>query len=589
LCFALLFSIAGLLAAQEQALPVQQADQPTPAPAATRVTVQGVVRNAVTGEPLPRALVQIEGDADTGTLTDGEGHFEIPNVPAGPQTIRIVKPGYRDRPYASEETGLQAEGPAHSVMLAAQMPDLVFSLSPNCAIHGHIELSTGDPADGINLVLVKQVVRSGRGLWAQEAFTRTNGDGTYRFGGLPDGIYAVYTQPALESEPAVSLVAAASAAKVARSGYASVFYPDARELSGASRIRLSGGSQAEANFLLPLEPFYPVTAIATTQSDPTGAGKAGQQGGYTAVVMDASGHLLPYFAQYDQTTHTLQANLPDGTYSLVVRGFVRPQSDGEFFVDRISFPAMQNRSNALVGSTEFTVAGHAITGLRIPLGPPQSASVHLRLVHTGEGPPNAALSGNNATEFVNLGLDAADGIPLNGGDSLWSMDNASDTITFTAQPGLYWLNAFLPRKGLCAGSFNAGSFDLAHEPLPMSLAASPPPMEFTLSDDCGTMALTLPPTLAGFLPGEEPFYTVYVVPDFDTVQTLPPMTMHPSSGATLSLDGLTPGSYHVFMFDSPVHLEYRNPAALSALPLAGQQVTVSAGATTNLVLEAPEH
>ena len=547
------------------------------------------MRNAVTGEPLPRALVQIEGDADTGTLTDGEGHFEIPNVPAGPQTIRIVKPGYRDRPYATEETGLQAEGPAHSVLLAAQMPDLVFSLSPNCAIHGHIELSTGDPADGINLVLVKQVVRSGRGLWAQEAFTRTNGDGTYRFGGLPDGIYAVYTQPALESEPAVSLVAAASAAKVARSGYASVFYPDARELSGASRIRLSGGSQAEANFLLPLEPFYPVTAIATTQSDPTGAGKAGQQGGYTAVVMDASGHLLPYFAQYDQTTHTLQANLPDGTYSLVVRGFVRPQSEGDFIVDRISFPLGQSRSNALAGSTEFTVAGHAVTGLRVPLGPPQTASVRLRLVHTGEGPPNAVLSGNNATEFVNLGLDAADGIPLNGGDSVWSMDNAPDTISFTAQPGLYWLNVFLPRKGVCAGSFNAGSFNLAHEPLPMSLAASPPPMEFTLSDDCGTMALTLPPTLAGFLPGEEPFYTVYVVPDFDTVQTLPPMTMHPSSGATLSLDGLAPGSYHVYMFDSPVHLEYRNPAALSALPVAGQPVTVSAGATSNLVLEAPEH
>jgi hypothetical protein len=589
LCFALLFSIAGLLAAQEQALPVQQADQPTPAPAATRVTVQGVVRNAVTGEPLPRALVQIEGDADTGTLTDGEGHFEIPNVPAGPQTIRIVKPGYRDRPYATEETGLQAEGPAHSVLLAAQMPDLVFSLSPNCAIHGHIELSTGDPADGINLVLVKQVVRSGRGLWAQEAFTRTNGDGTYRFGGLPDGIYAVYTQPALESEPAVSLVAAASAAKVARSGYASVFYPDARELSLASRIRLIGGSQAEANFLLPLEPFYPVTAVATTQSDPTGAGKASQQGGYTAVVMDASGHLLPYFAQYDQTTHTLQANLPDGTYSLVVRGFVRPQSEGDFIVDRISFPLGQSRSNALAGSTEFTVAGHAVTGLRVPLGPPQTASVRLRLVHTGEGPPNAVLSGNNATEFVNLGLDAADGIPLNGGDSVWSMDNAPDTISFTAQPGLYWLNVFLPRKGVCAGSFNAGSFNLAHEPLPMSLAASPPPMEFTLSDDCGTMALTLPPTLAGFLPGEEPFYTVYVVPDFDTVQTLPPMTMHPSSGATLSLDGLAPGSYHVYMFDSPVHLEYRNPAALSALPVAGQPVTVSAGATSNLVLEAPEH
>jgi hypothetical protein len=64
------------------------------------------------------------------------------------------------------------------------------------------------------------------------------------------------------------------------------------------------------------------------------------------------------------------------------------------------------------------------------------------------------------------------------------------------------------------------------------------------------------------------------------------MTMHPSSGPTLTIDGLTPGSYHVYTFDSPVHLEYRNPAAL---PSSGQQVTVSSGTTTNLTLEVPEH
>jgi len=62
--------------------------------------------------------------------------------------------------------------------------------------------------------------------------------------------------------------------------------------------------------------------------------------------------------------------------------------------------------------------------------------------------------------------------------------------------------------------------------------------------------------------------------------------LHPSSGATLSLDGLTPGSYHVYTFDIPVHLEYRNPAALAALPSAGQQVTISAGTTSSLVVEA---
>jgi hypothetical protein len=114
-------------------------------------------------------------------------------------------------------------------------------------------------------------------------------------------------------------------------------------------------------------------------------------------------------------------------------------------------------------------------------------------------------------------------------------------------------------------------------------------MEFVLRDDCGSLTLSLPPALAGFEPGEEPFYIVYVVPDFDTVQDIPPMTMHPSSGPTLTIDGLTPGSYHVYTFTAPVHLEYRNPAALAALSTPGQQVTVSAGVPANLALEAPEH
>jgi len=114
-------------------------------------------------------------------------------------------------------------------------------------------------------------------------------------------------------------------------------------------------------------------------------------------------------------------------------------------------------------------------------------------------------------------------------------------------------------------------------------------MELELRDDCGTLALSLPATLSVFAPGEEPNYTVYVVPDFDSVQSLPPMTMHPSSGPTLNLDSLTPGSYHVYTFSSPVHLEFRNPAAMAALSNAGQQVTVSAGTTASLTLEVPEH
>jgi hypothetical protein len=578
LAFALLVLVPSMLCSQEPAEPQ------SPSPESGRVTVHGVVRNAANGAALARVLVQIEGDANTGTLTNGDGQFEIPGLAVGPQIFRIVKPGFRDRPYATEETGLQSEGPAHSVMVSAQMPELSFALEPNCAIHGRIQLSTGDPADGISVDLFKRVVRFGRSIWVHETTAKANGDGVYRLGGLPDGVYVVATQPALESEPAVNVLAAGSAANIARNGYASVYYPDARDMTGAQRIRVSGGAQAEANFDLALEPFYPVTTANGPHNSRAGAGSSSSTAGLLAVVSDASGHPLPYIAQYDDTTLSLQTNLPDGTYILTVRGFPQQALQGAWPLTS----GRDGRGSAQAGSIEFTVAGYPVTGLRIPMGTPAAAVVHLNFVHSGEGPPGGFLGGNNAGDLVNLSLDVADGPPVTNGENIWSMDNGADSISFTAQPGAYWVSAFLPRRGVCAGSFTAGGVNLAREPLLMSLASTPPPLELTLRDDCATLALTLPPGLATFLPGEEPFYTVYVVPDFDTVQDVPPMTVHPSSGATLTLDGLTPGSYHVYTFDAPVHLEYRNPAVLSALPVAGQPVTLSAGTTGNLMLEVPE-
>jgi hypothetical protein len=53
------------------------------------------------------------------------------------------------------------------------------------------------------------------------------------------------------------------------------------------------------------------------------------------------------------------------------------------------------------------------------------------------------------------------------------------------------------------------------------------------------------------------------------------------------MEGLTPGNYHVYVFDRPVRLEYRNPEAIKALPKSGQPVTLTAGTTANLVLEVP--
>jgi hypothetical protein len=559
---------------------LQQSTQPVAEPA--RVTVQGEVRNAATGQPLPRALVRIEGDAGTGTLTDGEGRFEIPGVPPGPQTFRIVKPGFHDRPYATEDIGYPAEGPAHSVNVTAQMPGLVFSLTPNCVIHGRIELSTGDPAENMTVMLLKRVVRSGRGIWVPVGPARTSGDGMYRFAGLQEGVYALYTQPALESEPVGAGVNAGSGSRIARSGFPSVFYPDARDFSGAAHIQLSPGDQAEANFVLTAEPFYTITAAGVLP----GPGNNPAPPGNTALIMDASGHQLPYVAQYGSATHGLQADLPNGTYVMMMQTFRRT---GLIALADGPITTLLNRNDGAVsGSVEFSVEGRAIAGLTIPLGPTPTVSVVLRYLHNDVGQASSAPVAS-PTEMVNLTLDRAEGMPSPQGDSVTMIDSSQDSLQFTAPPGAYWLNTNLPRKGWCAGPLTGGGVNLARDPFTVLLASPVPPVELTLRDDCATLTLTLPPAMAAFGPGEEPFYTVYLVPDFDTTTFIPPMTMHPSSGATLTLDTLTPGNYHIYIFDSPVHLEYRNPAVMAALPNSGQAVTLSPGVTSALTLEVTEH
>ena len=573
---------ASLLAAQ---------DQPPAAPGAvgTSATVHGLVRNGTTGEPLPRALVRIEGDASTGTLTDGDGHFEIPGVPSGPQELQVIKPGYFDD--ASEAAAAGSwENPigayAHNVIVAAPMPDVVFTMSPADAIRGQVQLSTGDPAERIGVVLLRRTVQDGRLVWQSVSTTKTNSEGAYRFGGLADGVYVVYTEPATDSESATNLVESGNGNKVARSGYASQFYPEARDLAGAARIRLANGTQEDANLTLALEPFHAVTAAVAFPAGRQGADAEQSGTSLSALVMDAEGRQLPYTAQYDPETRTVQALLPDGTYSLLVTATTTRQ------VFKLAMDARLAGTNSIsvapdaapmTGQADFSVAGHAVSNLRVPLSAQHGNPVQLSVLRTAAQPPGAA-----SAAFVTLSQTG--GWISDGMVSAYAQGNTSGPLPTTyAPPGSYWAHTSISQKNLCEGSFTAGGADLAREPLVLGLSGAAAPLILTLRDDCASLTLALSGAMTALVPGEEPFYTVYVVPDFSTTQDVVPQTLRSSTGGTVTLQGLTPGSYHVYAFDKPVVLAYRDPATLAALPNPGQAVTLAPGEAANLVVEAPEH
>jgi hypothetical protein len=527
----------------------------------TLATLHGVVRNSATGEGVPRALVSIQGDASTGALTDGDGRFEIPGLPVGPQAVEVRKPGFLDQTNSAVYDAT-ASGLPHNVLLAADMADVEFTLSPTCTIRGQIELSTGDPAEGIEVGLARRTVANGRAIWQASGFAHTRSDGKYRFGGLADGAYALYTEPSMDSEAAANLVQPGAKA-AERWGYASVYYPDARDPSGAAKITVASGEEAQANLTLTREPFQTVTANVV----PAQAGM-----NYSALVMDGAGRQLRYGAQYDQNSHTIQAALPDGSYSMLVSS--APQFDQA---------GRGGGAGVLVGTVDFSVAGHAVTNLRVPLTTPRPSSVQVNVVRSGAG------KGAGQIGEVLVMVNRAGGWIDDGMASVYASGTPPAPLPATyTLPGAYWADVQLAEQGLCEGSFTAGGANLAREPVAIGLSGSTAPMELTLRDDCAQLNLSLPEDVAGMAAGEERYYTAWVVPDFDFTRELYPVVLRPTSGGTVLLNNMTPGNYHVYTFAGPVRLEYRNRTALAALPDAGQAVTLSPSETTNLVVEAPE-
>jgi len=560
-----------------------------------RATVHGVVTNAATGQPLPRALVRIEGDAATGALSDGEGRFEISGVPLGPQAFQVMKPGFIDTASSGMGPPTVVNGSSnseHNVYVASAMPDLAFSLAPTNAISGQVTLSTGDPGQGIAVMLLRRSVQDGRAIWQPVTNVRTNSDGAYRFAGLIDGTYALFTEPAMDSDVPTFFVEAGGEQATTLAGFRSIFYPDATDLAGASRITVAAGEQAQANLLLTEEPFHLVRASLLL---PRRNGSTAAPLNVNVTVLDGQGHPLSYGGQYDQATHSIQSFLPDGTYALQVAAMDAPgpiplegpgtvaagQAGGKPFAIRAEAP--------LIGRVEFSVAGHAVTHLQIPLTSQHGSAIQVSVIRSGNSrqPEN---SGTQQPPIVVM-LSQAGGSINDGMVTSFAEGYATGQLETNSStgPGSYWVHTSIPQKMLCEASFTAGGASLAREPLVLSLSGASAPLVLTLRDDCASLKISLPDSADIQDAGDEPYYTIYVVPDFDSTTDITPVVLRASSGGSLTIDGLTPGPYHVYTFASAVQLEYRNREATAALSSHAQAVTLDPGGSSNLVVEVPGH
>ena len=193
-----------------------------------------------------------------------------------------------------------------------------------------------------------------------------------------------------------------------------------------------------------------------------------------------------------------------------------------------------------------------MTHLQIPLAAQRSNIVQVSVCSESNSQQAASRRSTPSRPPIVIMLSQAGGSINDGMVTSYAEGYATGPIETTSSmnPGSYWVHTTIPQKTLCEASFTAGGASLAREPLVLRSPAHRPRSRSPCATIAPSLKISLPPEADVANAGDEPYYTVYVIPDFDSTTDITPVVLRPSSGGTHDLDGLTPGSYHVYTFAS---------------------------------------
>ena len=503
--------------------------------------VKGVVLDSVSHQPIARVVVEATADA---VFTDNNGHFEL-NLPAGQAQISLRRPGYATRRRAIVQ----------AVNVGPNMPDLTFTLTPQAIITGHVTLSTGDEADGIRIMAYRRQIMNGHAGWTTQGVATTNSEGAFRLANLEaPGTYLLYSMPAHDRVGPIAPGAVSY-------GYPSLYYPGVADASAAGVITLSPGQQAQADFALTQQPFYPVSIAVPERSEGRGGG---------VQIHDQSGRTVEFATRWNPQRGIAEINLPNGRYYAESRSF------GE---------------SPTYGRVEFTVAGGPVSGLSMATVPLHPVAVTVRKEFTANessGVQGSISLVNDSNPGLNLTLASADAFELqNGGGGLRRPPGASDSSLFeleNAMPGRYWVEAS-PFEGYVS-SITSRGVDLAREPLVIGAGNATAPIEITLRNNAGSIQGQINPsttTASSSQLGQTSSAYIYAIPLFPSASRVPETRVQGSGQFTIG--NLAPGSYHVIAVDQREEIDPTDTQSLEKYTGKGQTVTVEANGTANVQLD----
>jgi hypothetical protein len=508
-------------------------------PNSPKHAVSGSVVNSVTGEPIPRALVQLMGPLQRSDLTDSQGSFRFEDVPEGRAIFMTRKPGF----FSSEEQSRGGARPRAPVMITGDVSSLVLKLTPEGIVAGAVTGDDGEPLEGVQLWLKRQVISNGRKLWETRGQSSTNENGEFRDANLLPGTYYMVAQaqrpatPRDDAEPNL--------------GYAPSYYPGTPDLASASAIEVRGGQTVQIEFRLRSQPVYEVAGFVT--------GIAPEQRGASIQFLSRSGDPLPANVRLNPDDASFSARLPAGTYTLRATSFNPPG------------PAAR-------ASATITVAAN-VSGIRLPLLPGATIPVVVKAEFTNQQSSAGVASGigvvgfSSKPQYASVQLTGLDGV--NSSYSTFAaQDNNASLSLRNVEPGRYAVQ-ISPHGPWYVQSATHGQTDVLREDLVVAQGDASP-IEIVLRDDGGSVAGSATSDNVA-VPA-----VVLVVPER---RSTAPQTQYASERG-FTINSLAPGDYLLFAFDSVDGLEYTNREALEPYASRAAHATVNSkgNATVTLTL-----
>ena len=321
-------------------------------------SISGLVTTADTGAPVRGAEVRLAMDGRFSRLvtTNGEGRFELRNLPAGDYRLTVSKTGFitleygQQRPFERAATITLGEGQSATGNVA---------LLRGGAIFGRVLDEFGEPSVGTRVQVLRNRAESGgRRLLQVGMGDQTDDTGAFRIYGLPPGEYYVAASTglidAIKRDPPV-------------------YYPGTMSFAEALPITVGAGTEASADFQISdVARAATVSGVVLTSSGaPAPGAMVNLSSNTVSATAGAQGIAVLHADAGPDGTFSIQ-NVPPGPYTISAQLQMQPFDAG--FVagtrDATSVPNAPLREQMLnrlpeTASMQLVVTSEGVSGVTL--------------------------------------------------------------------------------------------------------------------------------------------------------------------------------------------------------------------------------